>query len=81
VYRSLASNHAASMFDLRDVVTYIARRVGLIPRRVWLGARNTFNMSLRARASQCFPRLDLRATLNHRTTGRHMRLMHSGPWR
>lgn len=38
----------ASMFDLREVVTYIAKRMGLIPSRVWFGAGNTFSVTLTA---------------------------------
>ena len=49
VYRWLASNHASSMFDLRDAVTYIARRVGLIPGWVWFGAGKAINAKLTAK--------------------------------
>jgi hypothetical protein len=31
------------VFDLQDVATYIAKRVGLTPGRVWLGAGNAIN--------------------------------------
>jgi hypothetical protein len=41
VLYNLQCESAATMFDLRDVVTYIAERVGLIPGRVWFGAVNT----------------------------------------
>lgn len=37
---------AASMFDLRDVVAYIAKRVGLMHGRVWFGAGNAVNLML-----------------------------------
>ena len=34
------------MFDLRDVVTYLAQRVGLLHGRVWFGAGNAVNATL-----------------------------------
>jgi hypothetical protein len=36
------------MFDLREVVAYIAKRVGLIPGRVWFGAAAAINVILTA---------------------------------
>ena len=40
--------NATSMFDLRDVVNYIVKRVGLIPGRVWFGAAAAINVNLTA---------------------------------
>jgi hypothetical protein len=37
------------MFDLRDVVTYLAQRVGLLHGRVWFGAGNAVNATLTAK--------------------------------
>lgn len=36
------------MFDLRDVATYIAKRVGLTPGRIWFGAGNAINAKITA---------------------------------
>ena len=41
---------------LRDVVTYIAKRVGLIPGRVWFGAANAINAKLTAQQRRNFLR-------------------------
>jgi hypothetical protein len=46
---NLQFESAASVFDLRDVLTYLAQRVGLIPGLVWLGAGNAVNVSLTAK--------------------------------
>lgn len=46
----------ASMFDLREVVTYIAKRMGLIPSRVWFGAGNTFSVKPTAQQGRNFLR-------------------------
>ena len=35
-----------SMFDLRDVVLYIARRIGMLPGRVWFGCGSAINARL-----------------------------------
>ena len=37
------------MFDLRDVVTYLAQRVGLLHGRVWFGAGNAVYATLTAK--------------------------------
>ena len=42
------------MFDLPDVVTYVAKRVGLIPGRVWFGAGNVINAKLSANQRRNF---------------------------
>src|SRR5215467_8068738 len=49
VLYNLQFESASSMFDLRDVATYIARRVGLIPRRVWFGAGSAVNVAVTAK--------------------------------
>jgi hypothetical protein len=54
VLYNLQCESAASMFYLRDVVTYIAKRVGLIPGRVWFGAGNTINVKLTAKQGTTF---------------------------
>ena len=38
---------AASMFDLRGVVNYLAQRAGITTGRIWFGARNAINVTLR----------------------------------
>ena len=49
VLYSLQFESPASMFDLRDVVTYLAQRVGLLHGRVWFGAGNAVNATLTAK--------------------------------
>ena len=46
VLYNLRCESAATMFDLRDVVTYIAKRVGFMSGRVWFGAGNAINAML-----------------------------------
>jgi hypothetical protein len=50
---NLLCESAASMFNLRDVVTYIAKRVGLIPGRIWFGG-NGINVKLTAQQRRNF---------------------------
>ena len=49
VLYNLQFESTSSMFDLRDVMTYLAQRVGLIPGRVWFGAGNAVNATLTAK--------------------------------
>jgi hypothetical protein len=56
VLYNLQCESAASMFYLRDVVTYSAKRVGLIPGRVWFGSGNTINVKLTGRQRRNFLR-------------------------
>ena len=49
VLYSLQFESPASMFDLRDVVTYLAQRVSLLHGRVWFGAGNAVNATLTAK--------------------------------
>ena len=49
VLYSLQFESPASMFDLRDVVTYLAQRVGLLHGRVWFGAGNAVYATLTAK--------------------------------
>ena len=46
VLYNLRCESAATMFELWDVVTYVAKRVGLIPGRIWFGAGAAINMTL-----------------------------------
>ena len=46
VLYNLRCEGAKSMFDLHDVVVYIAQRIGLIPGRVWFGAGMAINAKL-----------------------------------
>lgn len=56
VLYNLQCESTASMFDLRGVVTYIAKRAGLIPGRVWFGAGNTINVRLTGKQRRNFLR-------------------------
>jgi hypothetical protein len=56
VLYSLQFESAASMFDLRDVVTYLAQRVGRIHGRVWFGDGNAVNVTLTAKQRRNFQR-------------------------
>ena len=56
VLYNLRCETAASMFDLREVMTYTAKPVGLIPGRVWFGAGNTFSKKLTAHQRRNFLR-------------------------
>ena len=44
------------MYDLRDVVVYLAQRIGLIPGRVWFGAAMAVNAALTAKQQRNFLR-------------------------
>jgi hypothetical protein len=48
---------AESMYDLRDVVFYLAQRVGLLHGRVWFGAAMAVNAALTAKQRRNFPAL------------------------
>jgi hypothetical protein len=56
VLYNLQCESAASMFYLRDVVTYLAQRVGLLHGRVWFGAGNAVNATLTAKQRRNFLR-------------------------
>ena len=56
VFYNLQCESVASMFYLRDVVTYIAKRVGLIPGRVWIESGNRINVKLTAQQRRNFLR-------------------------
>jgi hypothetical protein len=56
VLYNLQFESTSSMFDLRDVMTYLAQRVGLIPGRVWFGAGNAVNVTLTAKQQRNFQR-------------------------
>lgn len=55
VLYSLRCESRETMFDLRDVVTYLAQRVGLSYGRIWFGAGYAINATLTAkqRATSC----------------------------
>jgi hypothetical protein len=44
------------MYDLRDVLVYLAQRVGLIPGRVWFGGGMAVNVSITAKQRRNFLR-------------------------
>jgi ABC-type iron transport system FetAB ATPase subunit len=56
VLYNLQCESAASMFYLRDVVTYIAKRIGLIPGRVWFESGNRINVKMTAQQRRNFLR-------------------------
>jgi len=56
VLYNLECASTATMFDLRDVVTYIAKRVGLRPGRVWFGAGYAINVKFTAQQRRNFLR-------------------------
>lgn len=53
---NLRCETAESMFDLRDVVTYLGTRVGLIPGLIWFGAGSAINAKLTATQRRNFLR-------------------------
>ena len=53
------------MFDLRDVVASIAKRVGFIPGRVWFGAGVAINMTLTGNQPRNFLRFLNRPNLSY----------------
>ena len=67
VLYTLRCESAESMYDLRDVVVYLAQRIGLIPGRVWFGAAMAVNAALTAKQRRNFLR-----SLNRRGLGRFL---------
>ena len=65
VLYNLQCESTASMFNLRGVVTYIAKRVGLIPGRVWFESGNRINVKLTAQQRRNFLRFLNRHELKH----------------
>jgi hypothetical protein len=56
VLYNLRCESRESMYDLRDVVVYLAQRIGLIPGRVWFGAGMAVNVSITAKQRRNFLR-------------------------
>ena len=49
VLYNLRCESRESMYDLRDVVVYLAQRVGLVPGRVWFGAGMAVHVAITAK--------------------------------
>ena len=56
VLYNLRCESRESMYDLRDVVVYLAQRFGLIPGRVWFGVGMAVNVSITAKQRRNFLR-------------------------